>query len=125
MNGRRSGLDNQSQVVSRLLNKAEEKQRQAQTSGAGRPGNAGERGRDRSGRSKATYDISTETQDRLRAVAEAEGVVISDLVEAAIAAFCTAYEAGKVDLYPLRVPTRSLKADWKLEIPYEFELFSE
>lgn len=119
---RRSGLGSQSDIVNRLLGQAEEKQEQARTTGQGRPGNAGAVGQDRAGRSKATYDISTATQDRLRAIAEAEGVAISDLVELAAVAFCTAHEGGKVDLYPLRVPTRSLRADWKLEVPQDLEL---
>ena len=116
---RRSALNENSQVVSRLIGQAEARQEQAQTSGRGRPGHAGTVGRDKAGRAKATYDISLATQERLRAVAEEEGVVISDLVELAVIGLCTAVEAG-LDLHPFKTPTRNLRADWKLEAPQDF-----
>lgn len=106
---RRSALGDQSQVVSRLVGQAEARQEQARTSGQGRPGHAGARGRDKVGRARATYDISLATQERLRALAETEGVVISDLVELAIIGLCTACESGL-----------DLRADWKLEPPQDF-----
>lgn len=110
--------------VQRILDRSQEKIEAETSSGRGKPGHGGELGRDKTGRSKATYDVSADVQNRVRSIAEGEGVVIGDIVEAALLAFCNAYDAGKIDLQDYRIPTRSLKADWKLELPENFSFFS-
>jgi hypothetical protein len=125
---RRSGLKSQRSVVSRLVKKAEQRQREQAnqaTDGRGRVGNAGERGVDKTGRAKATYNIPVDRQALVREMAQAEDVSQADIVETAIVAFYNAWQTEKVDLHELKAPTRSLKATWKLEIPDDFGLFSE
>ena len=125
---RRSGLKSQRSVVNRLVKKAEERQ-QAQTKpnsdGRGRAGHAGERGVDKTGRAKATYNIPVDRQALVREMAQAEEVSQADIVEAAIVAFYNAWQENQIDLHQFKAPTRSLKAIWKLEIPDDFQLFSE
>jgi hypothetical protein len=125
---RRSGLKSQRSVVNRLVKKAEQRQ-QAQANppsdGRGRAGHAGERGVDKTGRAKATYNIPVDRQAMVREMAQAEEVSQADIVESAIVAFYNAWQDNQVDLHPLKAPTRSLKAIWKLEIPDDFQLFSE
>ena len=123
---RRSGLKSQRSVVSRLVKKAEQRQQANQTTdGRGRTGNAGERGVDKTGRAKATYNIPVDRQALVREMAQAEDVSQADIVETAIVAFYNAWQTERVDLHELKAPTRSLKATWKLEIPDDFGLFSE
>jgi hypothetical protein len=114
-------------VVNRLVKKAEERQ-QAQANqtsdGRGKPGNAGERGVDKTGRAKATYNIPVDRQALVREIAQAEDVSQADIVETAIVAFYNAWQSNKIDLHEFKAPTRSLKAIWKLEIPDDFEFFS-
>ena len=124
---RRTGLKSQRSVVNRLVKKAEQRQQvQANESadGRGRAGNAGARGIDKTGRAKATYNIPVDRQALVREMAEAEDVSQADIVESAIVAFYNAWQIEKVDLHGFKVPTRSLKATWKLEIPDDFEFFS-
>ncbi len=125
---RRSGLKSQRSVVSRLVKKAELRQ-QAQanqhTDGRGQAGHAGQRGTDKTGRAKATYNIPVDRQELVRQMAEAEDVSQADIVEAAIVALYNAWQAAQVELYEFKSPTRSLKATWKLEIPDDFAPFSE
>ena len=61
----------------------------------------------------------------VREMAQAEEVSQADIVESAIVAFYNAWQDNQDDLHPLKAPTRSLKAIWKLEIPDDFQLFSE
>ena len=125
---RRSGLKSQRSVVSRLVKKAEQRQQEQAnqtTDGRGRTGNAGERGVDKTGRAKATYNIPVDRQALVREMAIAEDVSQADIVETAIVAFYNAWQTEKIDLHELKTPTRSLKATWKLEIPDDFGLFSE
>jgi len=45
-----------------------------------------------------TYRLPVELRDRLRDIAKAEGVGLSDLAELALALFVTEYDAGKVGI---------------------------
>lgn len=123
---RRSGLAGAS-AVQRLVSQAADAQaeteaRNAGRDGRGRPGNAGAVGRDRTGASKATYALPTRRQELVRRMAEAEDVSQTDIVEAAIVALYNAWEAGRVDLEALKVPAKSLKATWHLEVNDKFFL---
>lgn len=110
----------------RMIREARSRQvEQSAGDGRGRAGNSGRVGVDSSGRSKATYNISLAAQEIARAIAETEEVSQADIVEAALLAFGSAYEAGLVDLHPYKRHTRSLKVSWTLELPEEFQLFSD
>lgn len=122
---RRSGLaGSQISQTQRVMERSREKQAVEQTDGRGRPGHGGTVGRDSAGRSKATYNISLAAQEIARAIAEQEEVSQADIVEAALLVFRSAWQAGRVDLFPYKVLTRSLKVSWRLELPAEIDLFS-
>ena len=91
--------------------------------GRGKPGGAGHLGTDKRGRAKATYDISDTRQEMARAIAEAEGVAISDVIELAIQLCHEAYTAGKLDFYQMRRPAKSLKSEWKIDVPDKMSIF--
>lgn len=104
-------------TVRRLIEQAQEKQDQAQgKSGSGRPGHAGQRGKDKTGRAKMTLDISPERQAMLREMSEAESVALSDLVEYSIAMLYRDWQGKENYFYRIRKPARSLRVDWKLEV---------
>ena len=121
---RRSGLNTQQSVVSRLVGQAEERQREQETHGRGKPGHGQELGVDQTGRSKATFDLSLERQMMVDEIAQQEDVAKSDIAEAAIVAFYNAWRAGKVDLEDLKKPARSLRVLWKISVPDEFNPLS-
>lgn len=122
---RRSGLKGSESTVARLMGEAEQRQREQETHGRGKPGHGGQLGVDKTGRSKATYDLELDRQAMIEEMAQTEEVAKSDIVEAAIVAFYNAWKAGQVDLVDLKEPTRSLRAIYKLTIPSEFSFFSE
>ena len=122
---RRSALTSEQSVVSRLINEATERQQASLTDGRGRPGHAGQKGIDKAGRSKATYNLPVERQNLVRQMAETEEISQGDIVEAAVVAFYNAWKDGQVTLEDLKGPTRSLKAMWKLAVPDDFTFFSE
>lgn len=123
---RRSGLAGQS-TVQRLVTQATEAQREtadqvAGRDGRGRPGNAGEKGRDRTGATKATYALPVKYQDLIRQVAEAEDVSQTDIVKLAAVIVYNARKAGRIDFESMKVAARSLKASWYLEVEDDFFL---
>lgn len=122
---RRSGIDQDSSVVSRLVGQAEERQREQVTRGRGKAGHGGKVGQDKTGRQKASYDLSVKRQKLVRDMAQQEDVSQTDIVEAAVVVFYNAWRAGKVDLGEMREPARSLKALWKLNVPDEFSFFDK
>lgn len=122
---RRSGLGHQASTVARLVGKAEQRQRESATDGRGRAAHSGQLGRDKSGRSKATYDLPIDRQRLVREMADQEDVSQSDIVEAAVVALYNAWQADQIKLSDLREPTRSLKVMWKLNVPDELSLFSK
>lgn len=109
-----------------ILGEAQQKQAESQgKDGRGQPGRSGQRGADSAGRSKATYGISQEAQEIARDLAAEEEVSQADIVDVALRLFAQLYRAGKVDLYPYKVPARSLKATYRLEGLSELKLFSD
>lgn len=129
---RRSAFDDASaaSVVNRLVSEAtdalereEAKAAGKKLDGRGKPGHAGQVGRDKTHRTKASYDLSLNRQQLVRDLAAAEGVAQSDVVELAIQLVHEAWQAGRLDFYRLRRPARSLRAEWKLDIPAEIGLF--
>ena len=116
--------------MQRLVSQAQEQQAQAEDlaagrDGRGRPGGAGQIGRDKAGRSKITLELGADLQEQLRQAAATEDCSISDVAEAAIRAFLAEWDAGRVDLHPFKTPARSLKALWKLELPGDYRPFSD
>lgn len=121
---RRSGLADKGSVVSRLVGQAEQRQRESATDGRGRPGHAGELGRDKLKRSKATYNLSVDRQNLVREMAEAEDISQADVVELAVVALYNAWQAGVIDLQDMKTPARSLRVASKLVVPDDFAPFS-
>lgn len=122
---RRSGLAGRQSTVARLVGQAEERQREKTTGGRGRAGHGGKLGQDKAGRDKATYDLPLDYQDLVRQLAEQEDVSQSDIVRVAIKILHDARQAGQINLADFKIPARSLKASWKLQLPEDFEFFSE
>lgn len=123
---RRSGLSQQS-AVERLVSQAQAEQKEianktAGRDGRGRPGNAGERGKDKTGASKATYALPTHRQELVREMADAEDVSQTDIIEAAIVALYNAWKAGRVDFGPIKTGAKSLRVTWHLEVEDTFFL---
>lgn len=121
---RRSGLTDTdiAETVDHLVGESEQRQRELATSGRGKPGHAGQLGKDKNDRDKATYDLSVERQALIREMADAEDVAKSDIVEAAVVTFYNAWKERKVSLNDLKEPTRSLRVMWKLKIPDDLEI---
>ena len=68
-------------------------------------------------RPKGTYDLPLKMLEALNNVAEDESVPRSDLVALALSDFFERYYRGDVSLDQLKTPTRSLRFDYKLQLP--------
>jgi hypothetical protein len=131
MSNRRSALDDSAgNLVSKMLGEAsaeiarnEAAAAGVKLDGRGKPGGAGQKGQDKTGRAKASFDLSLPRQAIIAELAAAEGVAKSDLVELAIQCLAEAYAAGKLDFYAFRRPARSLRAEWTLDVPDKLNLF--
>lgn len=122
---RRSPFANLTESVSNLAGQARQRQadeaaRAAGKDGRGQPGHAGQRGRDKTGLTKATYALPIHRQEMVREMAAAEDCSQTDIVEAAVVALYNAWQAGQVDFSELKMTTRSLRFSWRLEIPDNF-----
>lgn len=123
---KRSGLESIEATVASLSRQAsqvqaeEQAQAEGRVIGRGKPGNAGQVGRDKTGLTKATYALPITRQEMVREIAAEEDVSQTDIVEAAIVAFYNAWQAGQIDLSELKVTTKSLRVSWRLEIPDNF-----
>lgn len=71
-------------------------------------------------RPKATYDLPLRLLEAVTEISEKESIAKSDLVALAIIRFVDAYRAGNLSLRELKKRTRSLRYEWKLEIPPEW-----
>lgn len=122
---RQSGLTAPDSIVKRMVGAAQDRQQAEEDKAAGRdgrgkPGGAGELGKDKAGLTKATYALPLARQALVREMAEAEDVSQTDIVEAAIVALYNAWQAGKVDFSERKSPAKSLRVSWHLEIPDNF-----
>lgn len=72
-------------------------------------------------RPKGTYDLPLALIDAVDQVATAESIARSDVVALALARLLTDYRAGAIDLADLKRPARSLRYDYKIILPTEFE----
>jgi hypothetical protein len=119
---RQSGLTAPDSIVKRMVGAAQSRQEAEEAKAAGRdgrgkPGSAGELGKDKTGLTKATYALPVQRQALVRKMAEAEDVSQTDIVEAAVVALYSAWQAGQVDFSGLKTPAKSLRFSWHLEIP--------
>jgi hypothetical protein len=122
---RRSGLAGQESTVSRLIGQSTERQREKATGGRGKAEHGGQLGQDKTGRSKATYDVSLNRQDLIRLMAQQEDVSQSDIVEVAIVGLYNAWQSGQINLQKFKSSAHSLKASWKLDIPDTFSFHAK
>ncbi len=72
-------------------------------------------------RPRMTYDLPARMIEMVKAVADKEQCAQSDLVALALADWLADYEAGQVDLEPLKVNAKSLRFVYHLELPVGWE----
>ena len=68
-------------------------------------------------RPKATFDLPLAMIERVREVAGQEDVAQSDIAALALDRFLGEYDRGDIDLESLKMPARSLKFAFRLELP--------
>lgn len=90
----------QAQIDARTRRRAEERKRQ---------------------RPKATYDLSPALQEGIEEVVAAESISRSDVVALALVRFLADYRAGRVNLTAQKVRARSLRYEWKIQLPPDFD----
>jgi len=119
---RRSGLTGSPSMVQQLVDQAQELQEAERSDGRGRAGHGGRLGQDSAGRKKVTVEMSLHRQKEMREMAEAEDCFPADIVNLAIARLYRTWQAGQIDLHPLKIPARTPRVQWRLD---ENEFFSE
>lgn len=72
-------------------------------------------------RPKATYDLPLAIQAGIEQVVERESIARSDVVALALVRFLADYRAGEIEMSEHKVPARSLRYRYKVELPPEFE----
>lgn len=72
-------------------------------------------------RPKGTYDLPLPLIKAVEEVATAESIARSDVVALALVRFLADYRAGALNLAELKRRARSLRYDWKIILPPEFE----
>lgn len=65
---------------------------------------------------RATYDLPPAIRQRIKMLAEQERIPASQMVTLALLQFLENYDAGRVDLAPLKQPSRSPRYDWNLDL---------
>ena len=66
---------------------------------------------------RATYDLPPALRQRLKTLAEEQGLPASQLVTLALLRFLKQLEAGEVELSRYKQPSRSPRYDWNLSFP--------
>lgn len=66
---------------------------------------------------RATYDLPPGIRQQIKDLAEEQRVPASQIVTLALGQFLQAYAAGEVDFSHLKIPSRSPRYDWNLDIP--------
>ena len=125
---RQDALGGQSQVA-RIMGRAEEELNEAQPRyGKGKPGHAGRIGIDSAGRHKLTADVAPGRREQIETMSQELGLSKSDIVDAALAAMWTAFQAGQIDLDEFKIwvanENQPSKGNWKLNLPDKFSFFS-
>ena len=118
---RRSALNQSQSVVRRLVGEAQAAQEAEKNDGRGRAAHAGRLGQDRNKRHKVTVEMSPQRQREMREMAQAESIFPADVVNLAVARLYRAWQAGEIDLHPMKIPSRTPRVDWRLD---ENEFFS-
>ena len=118
---RRSALED-NDYLDQLAEEAAQARSDEPNQGKGKPGHAGQKGTDRTGRAKMTFDLSPERQTMLREIADTESVALSDVVEAAIVSFHNQWQEKEDVFYLIRERARSLRVLWKLIIPDDWRI---
>jgi len=72
-------------------------------------------------RPKQTYDLPLAMIEAVKELADQEDVPQSDIAALALADFLSRYQQGKVDLSRYKVPARSLKFAFHLQLPGNWE----
>ncbi len=122
----RSGLIEMSETQ-RIIEQGLQQQESLYSDGRGRPGHAGEVGKDKLGTSKATYNISIARQKLVKKMSQDERVEVpkNDIVEAAIVLLYNAWQQNPEILEALKVPSRIPAFEYRLAVPDEFGFFSD
>lgn len=68
---------------------------------------------------RVTYDLPPALRQRVKELAEGQGVPASQVVTLALLRFLRAWDAGEVSLSPYKQPSHSPRYDWNLEMPRE------
>lgn len=68
---------------------------------------------------RVTYDLPPSVRQRMKDLAESEGVPASQVVTLALLRFLEDYTEKKVDLALFKQPSRSPRYDWNLALPDE------
>jgi hypothetical protein len=68
---------------------------------------------------RVTYDLPPWLRQRIKEIAEMEGIPASQLVTLAMLRFLDELGRGEVDLAMFKTPSRSPRYDWNLTLPEE------
>jgi uncharacterized protein YdbL (DUF1318 family) len=118
---REHGVTNQNPVVASMTAASEHAKNEGKDIGKGMPGHAGQVGKDKQGRSKATYNINLDRQAMVSEMADAEdNTTKASIAEAAIVLFYNFWKAGLIDFYELREPAMAARAKWELSVSDDF-----
>ena len=124
---RRSGLDSIEDTVTTLSRQSHAAQAEEQVkpyAGRGKPGHAGQKGVDKTGRHKITADVAPGRKEQVEEMARGLGISASDVVDAALANMYTFFRRDVIDLAEHRtfVPDEEKpgRGIWKLALPEEF-----
>jgi hypothetical protein len=112
---RRSILD---PAVADLLSGMEQRQNESHLPAKERKKAVRERNKIRSRRDfRVTYDLPPKLRQRIKTLAEKEGVPASQLVTLALYRFMDAYQKKEIDLGLYKESSKSPRYDWNLKIP--------
>jgi hypothetical protein len=68
---------------------------------------------------RVTYDLPPALRQRIKELAEEQGLPASQLVTLALLRFLKEYDQGAVNLSRYKQPSRSPRYDWNLRLPAE------
>lgn len=107
-------------AVADLLAGMEQKQAESQLPRRVREKKARERAKIQARRShRVTYDLPPVVRQKIKKIAEDEGLPASQIVSFALVRFLTNHALGNIDFGIYKQPSRSPRYDWNLVIPDE------
>jgi hypothetical protein len=108
-------------AVAGLLNDMEQRQSESALPRREREKKARERAKIRARRDqRATFDLPPALRQRVMDLAEQERLPASQLVTLALLRFVQDLDAARLELAPLKQPSRSPRYDWNLAFPEEW-----